>query len=630
MKHQTAFEKFCRNLWHNGRSWQLTVCPRNDTHRGRGINVHGADTLGLGQRIVQGRLRLLSIGCLAAFFLIALRLVDLMVFNKTDDAEVAAVAAPVQQRGEILDRNGLVLATNLETSSLYANPKHIHNVDTMVAKLAAVLPQMKPETIKHRLKDGKGFVWVARHLTPQEIYAVNKLGLPGLYFQADARRTYPFANDTAHLIGMTDIDNQGVAGAERSLNKSLAAGQNAQLSVDIRLQHVVRDELVKAVQAYNALGGTGLVMDVHSGEVISMVSLPDYDPNNGGEALPTNGTASPLSPRENLKEALFNRATLGVYEMGSTFKLFTLASGLDTGQFKLSDTVDASESMRFGRFTISDFHGKHRWLSLPEVLMYSSNIGAARIAMAVGRDNQKQFFKNLGFLEKPKLELSEVGQPMFPKDWRDLNMVTASYGHGIAVSPLQLVSGVSALVNGGSYHPPTLLKTAEGQEIPEHQIVSAQTSAAMRKMMYAVVTDGTGQRAKVTGIPIGGKTGTAEKSHGGGYAAQAVLASFVAAFPINDPRYAVLVMIDEPKAQEGLRDTPTGGLAAAPVVHNIVRRAAPLLNLMPVDENDPSIQTALTLPTNTIPEHNGYADANPPSNASPKAQLATFNPADDR
>ncbi|MBM3602705.1 MAG: penicillin-binding protein 2, partial [Alphaproteobacteria bacterium] len=572
----------------------------------------------------------------------------LMLFSAAEEPKgqtVAAVATP--KRGDILDRNGLVLATNLQTTSLYANPKQIRYPAATAIKLASVLPQVNGEALKKRLSDSKGFVWLVRHLTPQETDAVNKLGLPGVYFQADWRRTYPFGDDVAHLVGLSDVDNQGVAGIEKGMDKQLAAGQSVQLAIDIRLQHVVRDELLKSIQAFNAVGGIGLVMDVRNGEIVSMVSLPDYDPNKSGDAskglansastITKNATKAngsrvaqasgrPTAGKSPQKEAMFNRATLGVYEMGSTFKLFTIASGLESGLFKLSDVVDATQALHFGRFTISDFHAKNRWLSIPEVLMYSSNIGAARIALAVGRERQQEFFKQLGFLSKPKLEVPEVGQPMSPNPWRDINAVTASYGHGLAISPLQLISGVSTLVNGGSYHPATFVKNDQSSSVGT-QVISAKTSAAMRKLMYAVVTDGTGSRANVAGIPVGGKTGTAEKSVAGGYAGHAVLASFVAAFPINNPQYATLILVDEPKAEPG-RDTPTGGMAAAPVVHNIVRRAAPLLNIMPVDEQDPLIQAALTLPNGL--SSTPLPDSVPNGTLAPKAELASFNPADDR
>lgn len=646
------WHRLLQQIWRRGRNWQLTVSAAGGTDRMHGsapveLQEKLAEKLNekLGERVMRGRLRFLSILCMLAFSLVCLRLVSLMVLTSPEEPKAQAAAAIAPKRGEILDRNGLVLATNLQTTSLYANPKQIRDPAVTAGKLASVLPQVNGEALKKRLSDSKGFVWLVRHLTPQETDAVNRLGLPGVYFQADWRRTYPFGDDVAHLVGLSDVDNIGVAGIEKGMDKQLAAGQSVQLAIDIRLQHVVRDELLKAIQAYNAVGGIGLVMDVRNGEIVSMVSLPDYDPNKAGESARVNagaasaaklltkvanGTAAPTprmaSGKNAQKEAMFNRATLGVYEMGSTFKLFTIASGLESGLFKLSDVVDATQALRFGRFTISDFHAKNRWLSIPEVLMYSSNIGSARIALAVGRERQQEFFKQLGFLAKPQLQIPEVGQPMTPNPWRDINAVTASYGHGLAISPLQLVSGVSALVNGGVYHPATFLKTDQAIATGT-QVVSAKTSAAMRKLMYAVVTDGTGSRANVAGIPVGGKTGTAEKSVAGGYAGHAVLASFVAAFPMNNPQYATLILVDEPKAEPG-RDTPTGGMAAAPVVHNIVRRAAPLLNIMPVDEQDPLIQAALTLPNGL--SSTPLPDNMPNGTLTPKAELASFHPADDR
>jgi cell division protein FtsI (penicillin-binding protein 3) len=496
----------------------------------------------------------------------AFRLVDLTAFDAQDGAarQAAAPNAAVS-RADILDRNGTILATSLPTASVYADPKNILDADAAVRDLASVFPDLDRKALAARLQSNSRFVWVRRSITPDEKYKVNRLGIPGIDFMTDHRRVYPSGPAAAHALGFTDIDGRGIAGVEQSFDAQLAAGQPLHLSLDIRLQQLLRQELEVSRREYRALGAAGMVLDALTGEVLAMVSLPDFDPN-----------APVTDPSD---EARFNRITKGVYEMGSTFKIFTLAMALDCGATSLRGGYDASRPLRISRFTISDYHPKKRWLSTPEILIYSSNIGSALMAMDVGSQRQKQYLQRLGFLSRAGLEVPEVAMPLYPDPWRDINTMTIAFGHGIAVTPLHLVTAVGAVVDGGILRPATLLKTREGVAAAEGtRVLSARTSQQMAELMRMVVEYGTGSRADVPGYEVGGKTGTAEKLNRGRYVQNARISSFVGAFPMSDPRYVVLAMLDEPKSNG---PAATGGVVAAPVMARIVRQMAPLLGLAP-------------------------------------------------
>jgi len=508
---------------------------------------------------------------LIAFLVISARLVDLMGPSHGRVAysprTVAPVAQAVVHRGDILDRNGVVLATNLPTVNLYADASKVQNPDDTAARLVSVLPDLPFEAVRQKLASGRRFVYLRRNLTPREQALVNRLGLPGLEFEDAERRVFPQGRLAAHVLGATDVDNRGIAGIERAFDDRLGNDNRPlQLSIDVRVQHAVRQVLAQAVDRFSAMAGAAMVMDVHTGELLALVSLPDYEPEQFGTAPP---------------EARFNRGTLGVYEMGSTFKLLNTAMGLEVGGLHVTDGFDASHPLRMAGYQIKDYHSEGRWLSIPEILVHSSNIGSAKLALQVGGAHQKAFLERMGMLSPVSIELPEAGEPLYPETWRPINTVTISYGHGIAVTPLHLATATTALVNGGILRAPTLLRRDPGAVPEGRRVISPETSANMRHMMRLVVEEGTGGKADVPGYLVGGKTGTAEKAAGGGYRHKALLPSFVAAFPMDDPRYVVLAMLDEPKGIPETHGFAAAGWNAAPTVGAIVARVAPLLGVAP-------------------------------------------------
>ncbi|MQX36733.1 peptidoglycan D,D-transpeptidase FtsI family protein [Roseospira navarrensis] len=506
-----------------------------------------------------------------AFCVIAGRLVDLMALNGGEAAARAAQAGPVAEavvhRADIVDRNGVVLATNLPTAHLYADAQAVLDPDEAARRLLDVLPDLDYATTRKRLASGRRFIYLRRHLTPTQQDAVLRLGLPGLEFEPAERRVYPQGHLAAHVLGATDVDNRGIAGIERAFHDRLNADMRpVRLSLDVRVQHAVRDVLAEAVDRFSAIAGVGLVMDVKTGELLAMVSLPDYAPEAYGHAP---------------ADARFNRATLGVYEMGSTFKLLNTALGMEVGGFRPTDGFDATKPLRMAGFTINDYHAEARWLTVAEILVHSSNIGSAQMALKVGGPAQKAFLDRLGLLSPLSIELPEAGAPLYPEPWRPINTVTISYGHGVAVTPVHLANAIAPLVNGGEYRPATLLRQDPDAPPPGRRVLAPATAQAMRGLMRMVVTEGTGGKADVPGYLVGGKTGTAEKSGDGGYRRKALMPSFVAAFPMDNPRYVVLAMLDEPQGIKETHGFATAGWNAAPTVGAIIARVAPILGVRP-------------------------------------------------
>ncbi len=518
-----------------------------------------------------------------AFAVVGGRLVDVTLLTEAREPRAARVpnTGPLElARADIVDRNGVLLATSLVTQSLYANPKLIANPEATARRLAAVLPGLDEKTVRERLaSDQRSFVWIRRSLTPRQQYEVNRLGVPGLFFQREERRVYPHGVLASHAVGFADLDNRGLAGAEQAFDERLKTDREpVRLSIDIRAQHVVREEIKRAVEEFNAIGGMGVLLDVATGETIAMVSLPDFDSNAPGLAD---------------DDARFNRNTLGTYEMGSTFKMFTAAMGFDSGAVRMQDSWDASKPYTIGRFTISDFHGKNRWLSTPEVFIFSSNLGALRMAQRIGVEHQRDFMDRVGFLRPSPIELPEVSHPLVPKPWREINALTISYGHGITVSPMQLVGAAAASVGGGILRPVTILAREEGSRVPGERVMSAAASAQLNQLMRLNVERGSGRSAEVAGYYVGGKTGTAEKIQRGGYKKNARISSFLAAFPAHDPKYVLLVMVDEPQGRRETGGYATGGVVAAPTAGRIIARAAPLLGLAPMREAVPDLTQPL-------------------------------------
>ena len=532
----------------------------------------------------------------ACFLAIGARLVGVTLMGGGERQQaVAAEPHLVVDRADIVDRNGVALATNLATATLYADASRVLDPARSAQRLAAVLPDLSRAEVEERLRSGRRYVQLKRHLTPRQQHAVNVLGIPGLGFEEDERRVYPLGELTAHVVGYTDVDSHGIAGVEKFFDAELTAPQRSsrslRLSIDSRVQHAVRNELQHSIETFNALGGGGLVMDVHTGEVLAMVSLPDFDPNL---RTPEDGNAR------------FNRISLGVYELGSVFKTLTMAMGLDYGVADFRSGYDATNPIRVSRFQIRDDHPEARWLTLPEIFVHSSNIGSAKLALDVGGDRQREFLKRVGLLSRPSIELPEVGAPLSPDVWREINTMTIAFGHGIAVSPLQFAAAVAAMVNGGIYRQPTLIRR-DGAPDAGRRVVSLQTSLQMRRLLRQVVEQGTGRKADVPGYLIGGKTGTAEKAKGRGYARRSLLSSFVAVFPMHAPRYVVYALVDEPKGTKQTFGYATAGWTAAPAVGRIVARIAPLLGVVPVDAEGPTIREAMAVPPPDQPRANRVA-----------------------
>jgi cell division protein FtsI (penicillin-binding protein 3) len=525
------------------------------------------------QALETGRTRLLVASLLfaAAFLIVAGRLVSVALISSGGEPSIAEAPRATQletERADIVDRNGIVLATNLVTASLYANPREVPSPRAAAAALSKVLPELPQAEVESKLASGKSFVWLKRNLTPKQQYAVNRLGIPGLSFQREERRVYPHGNLAAHILGFTDIDNRGIAGVERQFESRLAE-QHAPLalSIDIRLQHILKEELSRSIHDFSAIGGAGVILDARNGEVLAMISLPDFDPNEPGHAS---------------ADTRFNRATLGVYEMGSVFKVFTTAMALDAGVTSLKGGYDASHPIKVSRYTISDYHAKNRWLSVPEIFIYSSNIGSAKMALDVGPEGQRAFLKRLGMLSPLALELPELGEPQGPAQWKELAAMTIAFGHGLSVTPMHVASGVASVVNGGLKVRSTIVKQEE--PLAEERILKPDTSQALRQLMRLVVERGTGKSADAPGYRVGGKTGTAEKAAGKGYKRNALISSFVGAFPMDDPRYVIFLAVDEPKPNKESHGYATGGWVAAPAVRRLVERMAPLVGIAPVEE----------------------------------------------
>jgi cell division protein FtsI (penicillin-binding protein 3) len=549
-----------------------------------------------GLRIVeQSRVRLLCVGFffVLCFFSISAKMIEvavirnpqaisLSIFDPESEEKAQEVqiksAEPVLQRGDIVDRNGVLLATSLMTASVFVNPREITNPAEAAQKVASVLA-MDEKLLFKRMSSNKSFVWVKRNLSPKEQQAINSLGIPGLYFLPEERRVYPYGGLLSHMLGYVGLDNKGLAGVEQQFNSRLRDDvlnrEPLVLSVDVRLQSMMREEMKKAVEEFQAIGATGIVMDISSGELLSMVSLPDFDPHKPAKATDAQK---------------FNRASLGTYEMGSTFKSFTMAMGMDYGVTSMKGGYDATHPLRISSFTISDNHPKQRWLSVPEIFAYSSNIGTAKMALDVGGKRQREFLDKLGMLKPVDIELPERVSPMFPKEWRDINTVTISYGHGISVTPLHLVKGIAAMVNGGVLPRLTLLREGNKEKTDGQRVISEKTSKDMARLLRLVVEHGTGSKADVVGYRVGGKTGTAEKiSAGGSYNDNSKMALFVSTFPVDSPKYVVLVMVDEPKGNKSTFGYATGGWIAAPVAGRVITRMGPMLGMTPrfdVPEDD--------------------------------------------
>ena len=551
---------------------------RNPFKRKRGQG-HDPIVVDAARKTSGGRTRNRVIMTMTVFFGIYAAIGGRLVYFgfKVPEESGAPQSRVTAARPDIVDRNGQLLATDIKTFSLFAEPRRIVDPDEVIEKLSTVLPDLQVEQTYNRLRNGSGFVWLRRQLTPRQQAEILALGLPGIGFRTEKRRFYPGGPTAAHILGLTNVDNKGIAGIEKYIDdQGLADLQESgladpeslepiKLSIDLRVQHIVRDEVSAAMERYHAIAAGAVVLDVNTGEVLAMASVPDFDPNN------------PYNAHE--KDRL-NRMSAGVYEMGSTIKSFTTAMALDSGKVTLESRFDATRPITIGRQTIRDFHGKHRVLTVPEVFIYSSNIGSAREADVVGIEGHRDFLHRLGLLERMQTELPEVARPTEPKVWKKVHSITASFGHGFSTTPLQTAVGAAALMSG-SLLPPTFLPrtTDEAAEIGS-KVVTDYTVESMRYLYRLNAEKGSGKRAEVPGYRVGGKTGTAEKVVNGRYASNVRFNAFLAAFPMDNPRYIVLSIVDEPKPEKPGMGA-TSGLNAAPIVANIIRRSAALLGVKP-------------------------------------------------
>jgi cell division protein FtsI (penicillin-binding protein 3) len=472
------------------------------------------------------------------------------------------------RRGNIYDRNNILLAATLQVYSLSADPARIISAEEVANKLPTVLPDLNKIQILTQLTDPRRrFVWLKRRLTPEQAQRVIALGLPGLSFRKEFVRVYPHKELAAHVLGAVDLDNNGLAGVERAYNDILNTGQDVRLGLDIRLQERLRERILDALKVSEAKAAWGVVLKAATREIVALVSLPDFDPNHLGDAKP---------------EARFNHVTLGSYEMGSTFKLFTLAQGLVNGNITPYTPIDARTPIHIGRFTIKDYHAKKAVLSAEEVLRYSSNIGAAKIADMGGPEAQQVFMGKLGMLEPVHAGIAEVGPVRYPSNWGRIQTFTIAFGHGMMVTPLHLVTAVATLADG-VYLPPSVMLGGVRAVDPSvtAQVVISNTVVLeqIHRLMRDVVLNGSGRSSQLAGYDIGGKTGTAEKIGGGVYLKDKNLVSFVGVLPMKNPEYITLVMVDEPK-----KGYETGGKVAAPAVGAFYRDLTQVMGIPPVME----------------------------------------------
>jgi cell division protein FtsI (penicillin-binding protein 3) len=529
------------------------------------------------QRLMLLMLVFLGVGCV-----IAGRIVWM---NIASDA-AAAPGTVVAARADLVDRNGSVLARTIEAHSIGVHPNRLLGKPELLApQLARLMPERSEAQYLEILKSGKSFTYLRRRAMPELVAAVNALGEPGMAYAREPERLYPQTTLAAHVIGYTDFDGNGVMGMERvlndQLNNPLGRSKPVALSIDSRVQAAMESELSAAMVDLRAIGATGLVLDVDTGEVISMVSLPLFNPNKSGQAD---------------AESLRNNVTQSVYELGSTFKPLTVADAIDSGSISnLARRYDATAPIQVGRFKITDTHPMRRWLNTPETLVHSSNISTARIADELGSERAQMFYRKLGFGEPPHIELRERGRTLWPTSWGRVTNMTVAYGHGIAVTPLHLASAYAAIINGGVWRPATLLKVAPGKAAKGRRIVSERTSTIMRKMLRLIVTEGTGKKANVPGFRIGGKTGTAEKPGVGGYSKTINVSTFAAVFPMDKPRYVVIAMLDSPKGSAASSGQTTAAYTAAPVVAKVIARTGPMLGIYPDNNVDVDLSDMMPL-----------------------------------
>ncbi len=549
------------------------------------------------RRRAEWRLTLLGFLVLAGFLTAAGRMAAVATSDPSEPTAGVSAARITAARADIVDRAGRVLATNLPTRGLYVQPSLMIDPAAAAEGLAAIFPELEPVELEARIRQGR-FFWVRQSISPEQRQRVHELGEPGLQFAPREMRLYPAGRAVSHVLGgaafgqldVSAAELLGTAGVEHWFDARLRdpaqAGVPLALSLDLSAQVALREVLARGVETYKAKGAAGIVMSARTGEVVAIVSLPDFDPN--------------ARPRDAKDPRLFNRAVQGLYELGSTFKLFTAALAMDRGVLGPESMVNTQGPLVWGRFKIRDFHRMPAQMSLRDVIVESSNTGTARVAMMMGVTAQQDFLRGLGFLEPTSLQLSEASQakPMAPPRWSELSMMTISFGHGLAATPLHLAAGYASLANGGLRVRPTLVKGGSAPTEAD-RVVGPETSRHIREMLRAVVTDGTGRNADVPGYLVGGKTGTADKPQpGGGYARDKVIQTFAAVFPMNDPEYVVVISIDEGSIFAAGETRRTAGWIAAPLAGETIRRIAPILGMRPLPPTAPEPDAGATLVSN--------------------------------
>lgn len=498
---------------------------------------------------------------------------------------VATLTEPMARtyvRPDILDRGGRLLATDIEMPSLYADPSLVQGIDDTAERLGAVLPDLDQGELRRLLSDrSRRFIWLRRGLAPKLAQQVHDLGLPGLEFRTELRRAYPLERLAGHVLGSVNVDNKGAGGVERTIDETIGveptlgapanAGMPVRLALDLGVQHALEDELEAAMARYESKGAAGLVMDVRTGEMLASVSLPGVDP---------------ARPSEILDPARVDKIQGGTYELGSVFKIFTVAMALDGGRARIDTVLDVTKPLVAGPFTIKDPHPVGRPLTVSEVFIHSSNVGSGMLALAEGPERQRAFLERLGLTRAMRTEAGPVAAPQLPPQLGRAEQITVSYGHGIAVAPIQFAAATAAILNGGKTVTPTYFSGRAGTSAPAQRVVSEETSRSLCVLLRRNVAEraGTGQRADVPGYRVGGKTGTAEMPARGGYRQKSVVSSFLAAFPMDDPRYLVLVLIFEPNGTEAAAGEVLAGRNAAPTAGRVIARIAPRLGVRPVHD----------------------------------------------
>jgi len=564
-----------------------------DAIEAENIRLRREDVRDKSRMRAEGRLLVMGAMFALAYGAIGVRM-GALAGTVPEEPQSTVVGNPIfGQRADIVDRNGRILATNLDTHALYAHPRDMVDPEQTARELAAIFPELKVDQLVKDFTGTRKFVWIRRQLSPEQMQQVHDIGSPGLVFGPREMRLYPNGAIAAHILGGASYGREGVAsaevigvaGVERKFDEYLRdpanEGAPLELSIDLTIQAAAEEVLAGGMSIMNAKGAASVLMDVHTGEIISMVSLPDFDPNKRPQVLLTGDQSD--SP-------LFNRAVQGVYELGSTFKIFAVAQAMELGLINPETMINTKGPLQWGKFRIRDFHDYGAQLSATDVIVQSSNIGTARIAMQIGAERQQEFLRSLGFMEATPVELQEApsGAPLLPRNWSELSTMTISYGHGLSSSPLHLATAYSSLLNGGTRVYPTLLHRENRQTGP--RIVRAEVSERSRDMLRQVVARGTASFGEVEGYEVGGKTGTADKpkENGGGYYKDKVIATFASVFPANDPQYVLIVTFDEPSENSGSEPRRTAGWTAVPVAAEMIRRVAPLLGLRPqVDRTEP-------------------------------------------